>query len=178
MCHNLLTRSGTLWNRILRMITHAKANPRSQPSPSTTNASSNRNSSNNNATTNHKYNNDTTCDKANNNNGNNNNHKHQEHTHTHTHTPTNTVCCRLRATKSSLCRNKSTSLWGWYSIFRTNEQLEAFWIYTNLEFPTVSHTDFWSQGSTKTMRALSTNATTCAEVPVKHVLPSSTDKAA
>lgn len=176
MCHNLLTRSGTLWNRILRMITHAKANPRSQPSPSTTSASSNRNNSNNNATTNHKYNNDTTCDKVNNNNGNNNNHKHQEHTHTHT--PTNTVCCRLRATKSSLCRKKSTSLWRWYSIFRTNEQLEAFWIYTNLEFPTVSHTDFWSQGSTKTMRALSTNATTCAEVPVKHVLPSSTDKAA
>lgn len=101
-----------------------------------------------------------------------------KNTLTHTHTPTNTVCCRLRATKSPLCRNKSTSLWGWYSIFRTNEQLEAFWIYTNLEFPTVSHTDFWSQGSTKTMRALSTNATTSAEVPVKHVLPSSTDKAA
>ena len=39
-------------------------------------------------TTNHKYNNDTTCDKADNNHGNNNNHKHQEHTHTHRHQQT------------------------------------------------------------------------------------------
>ena len=68
-----------------RMITHAKANPRSQPLPTTTSASSNRNNSNrNNSNNNHKYNNDTTYDKANNNNGNNKNHKHQEHTHTHT----------------------------------------------------------------------------------------------